>query len=68
MTKRPLASPKQLAEFLGRPEGTLKQWRYHGRGPAYIKTGGHVRYDWDVVEAWLAQQGRGDGGGGPVAA
>lgn len=37
-------NPKEAAEFLGKPVGTLNNWRWAGRGPAYIKVGHAVRY------------------------
>lgn len=52
--KRPFATPQELAEYLSVPEGTLRQWRYRGAGPAYSKVGELVRYDWSDVEAWVA--------------
>ena len=53
--KRPLATPKEVADFLGGEitEDTLKDWRYKGTGPLFMPVGRHVRYDWDDVEAWL---------------
>jgi hypothetical protein len=39
---------------------TLRQWRYNGVGPEYIRLGegrrGHILYKRSVLEAWLAQQ------------
>ena len=40
-------------------EKTLAQWRYLGRGPAYLKLEGHVRYRRSDVEAWLSSCERG---------
>jgi predicted DNA-binding transcriptional regulator AlpA len=53
-TRRPLATAGQVSEFLSVPQTTLRQWRYHGTGPRWIKCGSMVRYSWDDVEAWLA--------------
>lgn len=47
-----LLTPRQLADRTGVPESTLAQWRYLGRGPAYIKAGQHVRYRPADVLAW----------------
>jgi predicted site-specific integrase-resolvase len=55
MNRRPLATPKQLSEYLAVPETTLRQWRYLGTGPKYTKAGQLVRYNWADVEAWLAE-------------
>lgn len=60
-TRQPLATSKDVAEFLAVPESRLRQWRYLGTGPAYRKLENHlVRYRWADVEAWLEQ--------GPAAA
>ena len=41
-----------LAERWQVPARTLGQWRYEGRGPAYVKIGGAVRYRLAEVEAY----------------
>jgi excisionase family DNA binding protein len=51
---RPLATRREVARFLGVPEGTVEQWGSRGGGPAYIRVGRHVRYRWSDVERWLA--------------
>jgi predicted DNA-binding transcriptional regulator AlpA len=51
-----LLSPQALSAETGIPVGTLQQWRYLGRGPAYIKLGQHVRYRRSDVDAWLESQ------------
>ena len=63
MHYRPMStSPSQLltttevADELGVPARTLDQWRYLGRGPAYIKVGHHVRYERADVDAWKLGQ------------
>ncbi len=49
-----LLTPKQAAEFLGIPLGTLAQWRSQRRGPPYIKLEGRlVRYRRSDLEAYL---------------
>jgi hypothetical protein len=62
--KRPLATPKEVADYLGGgerevTEATLKSWRYKRTGPRWIPVGKHVRYDWDDVEAWLDARRKG---------
>lgn len=42
----------QLAEHWGIPVRTLAAWRYQGKGPAYLKLGGAVRYRLEDVEAF----------------
>lgn len=45
--------PEQVAEVLGVPTGTLANWRYQRRGPAFVKVGRHVRYRRHDVDAWI---------------
>lgn len=52
----PLMSEAQVAEILGKPPRTLRQWRYLGIGPTYLKVGATVRYRARDVEAWLEAQ------------
>lgn len=50
-----LLSPKEAAEFLGLPEGTLAQWRSQRRGPPYIKLEERlVRYRRSDLEEYLS--------------
>ena len=49
----PLMSTEEVAEVLGRPARTLRQWRYLGVGPRYLKVGAAVRYRARDVEEWL---------------
>ena len=49
-------SEAQVAEILGKPPRTLRQWRYVGSGPKYLKVGATVRYRSNDVEAWLKAQ------------
>lgn len=49
-----LLTPKQAAEVLGVPEGTLAQWRSQRRGPAFIKLEGRlVRYRARDLEGYI---------------
>ena len=34
------------------PIRTLSQWRYLGKGPAYIRLGNHVRYRPEAIDEW----------------
>ncbi|MFJ9848546.1 helix-turn-helix transcriptional regulator [Streptomyces sp. NPDC101150] len=53
----PLATPDQVAEYLGVTVKTLTQWRYLGQGPVWHKVGGkYCRYKWSEVEKWLAER------------
>lgn len=54
--RRNLAEPWEVAEYLGVPEATLKQWRYLRKGPTFGMVGRHVRYEWVDVESWWANR------------
>ncbi|WP_326964621.1 helix-turn-helix domain-containing protein [Arthrobacter sp. PL16] len=47
-----MLTPTDLADRWKKPARTLGQWRYEGRGPAYVKIGGAVRYRLADVEAY----------------
>ena len=50
-----LLTPREAAEFLGIPEGTLAQWRSQRRGPPYVKLESRlVRYRLSDLEAYIA--------------
>jgi excisionase family DNA binding protein len=50
-----LLTPKEAAEFLGIPLGTLAQWRSQRRGPPYIKLEERlVRYRHSDLEEYLS--------------
>jgi excisionase family DNA binding protein len=50
-----LLTPKEAAEFLGIPEGTLAQWRSQRRGPMFVKLEGRlVRYRSADLEAHVS--------------
>jgi predicted DNA-binding transcriptional regulator AlpA len=53
-----LLSTEEVAEVLGKPPRTLRQWRYVGAGPKYLKVGATVRYRARDVESWLEAQER----------
>jgi Helix-turn-helix domain len=45
------------AGYLGDiPAATLRQWRYLGRGPAFVHVGRHIRYRRHDLDRWLAEQ------------
>lgn len=52
-TRRPLVRATEAAEILGLPETTLRQWRYRGVGPRWIKCESMVRYDPNDLDAWI---------------
>lgn len=43
---------QELADRLGVAAITVRIWRQHGNGPAYIRLGRGVRYPLAEVEAW----------------
>lgn len=53
-----LASPSEVAEYLGTSVPVLAKWRYHGRGPRFVTVGRSIRYRWSEVDAWLANNTR----------
>jgi hypothetical protein len=59
-----LMSTEEVAEVLGRPPRTLRQWRYLNQGPKYLKVGAAVRYRPRDVERWLKAQEREAAAGG----
>jgi hypothetical protein len=40
-------------------ERTLERWRWLGKGPRYLKLGGHVAYRLEDIEAYESAQARG---------
>ena len=54
-SRRPLAKPAEVAEYLGTTVGNLAQMRYAGTGPVFTRTGPKsVRYDWRDADAYVA--------------
>lgn len=43
-----LLTPDEVSSYLGVPTVTLKDWRYHGRGPKYI------RLSRKMIRYWLS--------------
>ncbi|MGO2659596.1 helix-turn-helix transcriptional regulator [Mycetocola reblochoni] len=54
MSTPPLATPGQVADWLGCSTRTLARMRYRGEGPAYITSGRTIRYAWPDVHRWAA--------------
>lgn len=52
----PLLTTAQLSRYLQTAEKTLRQWRWSGQGPRFVKVGRAVRYRPEEVEAWLSEQ------------
>ena len=53
-SRRPLATPEEVSEYLQISIDTLKDWRYRGGGPKWKPVGRHPRYKWDDVDEWFA--------------
>ena len=51
--RRKALKPAEAAAMLGKPLGTLNNWRYRDYGPAYVKVGHSVRYFEDDLVAFL---------------
>jgi hypothetical protein len=54
--REPLATPAEVAEYLGVEEKTLANWRSLGKGPDSKFVGREIRYPWPGVEKWLKDQ------------
>ena len=52
----PLATRREVADYLRVSVSTLHMWAHQGRGPRYTLAGGSARYDWSDVKTWLATQ------------
>lgn len=47
----------EVAVITRLPEGTLRRYRYEGKGPAWFRSGGRKPVYWrSAVRAWLKQQ------------
>lgn len=53
-----LMSKAQTAIELGVTETTLDNWRWTGRGPAYVKLHKEVRYHPDAIKKFIADRTR----------
>lgn len=53
-------TPRQVAERYQVSVETLKDWRYHNRGPKYVKLGQQIRYRLHDLEEWERMREAGD--------
>lgn len=53
--ERKYLSPREVAAAYGIAEKTLANWRSQGKGPAYHKLGGKVRYAAVDMEDWARE-------------
>lgn len=51
-----LMTPQEVARRLRVDTKTLANWRYLGRGPAYVKDGGVVRYAPEALDDYLTSR------------
>lgn len=58
--KTPLATPAEVADFLGVSTQTLAVMRMEaGDGPEFIKINARaIRYEWPAVHKWVAERTR----------
>jgi hypothetical protein len=48
-------TPADLSERWGINQGTLQNWRFHRKGPEFLKISRHVRYRLEDVEKFEQQ-------------
>lgn len=53
-----LWTEETLADALGFSRGTLRNWRWRGGGPRFIKHGSHVMYPGEEVGNWMLQRNK----------
>lgn len=51
-----LLTEAEVAVIVKKPPRTLRQWRWLGTGPRYVKVGRAVRYRPTDLVSWLDQQ------------
>ena len=56
----PLWTTDDVAQYLRRPVGTIRQWRSRKYGPRGFRLGGMVMYRRSEVMRWLDEQERAD--------
>ena len=49
----------EVGRFLDVPVATIYQWRVRGEGPPATKMGKHLRYEPQVVRAWVSEHREG---------
>lgn len=52
-SSEPLANEFETARYLGLSVKTLRRWRWAGKGPAFRKIGGAVRYHPRDLESFV---------------
>ena len=51
-----LATPAQVAKYLGVTPEALRQWAHRKQGPPYVMVESTRRYRWSDVEAYLEER------------
>jgi excisionase family DNA binding protein len=51
-----LISAEELADYLGVPVTTVRQWSHRGTGPKTITVGRWLRYRPEDVDEWVLEQ------------
>jgi excisionase family DNA binding protein len=54
--RRPLATPDELAAYLGVSKATIYQWSSRGGVFPLFRVGRHLRARWADVDAWLEER------------
>jgi predicted DNA-binding transcriptional regulator AlpA len=50
-----LLTEREVAELLKVSPGCLRHWRMEQRGPAFLRVGSLIRYEWSAIQQWLAE-------------
>ncbi|WP_368413232.1 helix-turn-helix transcriptional regulator [Dongia sp.] len=53
-----LITEDEAAALLSVSPKTLQGWRWHGKGPKYVKIGRCVRYDRNIILDYIADNAR----------
>lgn len=51
-----LLDTHQASQLLGLSAGTLRKWRLHGRGPAFVRLGRSVKYRRSELEGFVTRR------------
>ena len=54
-----LWSIKDVGHYLDVPVATIYQWRVRGEGPPATRMGKHLRFEPEVVRAWVSEHREG---------
>lgn len=52
--KQNYLTEEQVADRCGVDAGTVRNWRYKGKGPSFFKFGGAIRYKPEDVDSFIA--------------